>query len=40
MEFAFVTWDKIVAFIAANPGFVVVANLGHHSAWSVLMERK
>lgn len=39
MEVAFVTWDRIVAFVAANPGFIIVADLGHHSNWSVLMER-
>ena len=36
---AFVEWNRILRFVAANPGFIVVADLGHHTKWSVLMER-
>ena len=39
MTIAFVPWTQIVRFIAANPGYVVVSDLGHHTRWSVMVER-
>jgi len=39
MTVAFVTWPNLLRWLAANPGYIVVADLGHHTQWSVMVER-
>ena len=40
MTLAFVPWDQLFRWMAANPGYVVVLDLGHHSRRSVLVEKR
>ena len=38
---AYAPYDKLLRWLAANPGYVVVSTwLGHHSRWSVLCEKR
>ena len=39
MTVAFIPWRELIRWLAANPGYVVVSDLGHHSEWSVLVAK-
>lgn len=39
MTIAFIPIDGILRFIAANPGYLVVSDLGHHTRWSVMVAK-